>query len=96
VRLHFGEKLLSVVMKNGMQEIRKRTVFGDLWTKKRCGAFTPRELRGSGIGNEPALFAKNFSNIAGRESVCDGGRRTRVRSFLRSHREILSHVDEMA
>jgi hypothetical protein len=59
-------------MKNGMQEIGKRTAFGHLWTKERCGAFTPRELRRGIITGEPALFAKNFDNIASRESVCGG------------------------
>src|SRR5271169_763132 len=85
VSLNFGQEFLRVVVKDRLQEIGESAAFSNLRTEKGGGAFAPGELRGRGITGEPALCAQNFHNIAGRKSVCVGGWRGRIRSFLRRH-----------
>jgi len=91
VALYFGEDFSRVIVKNQMQEIAERVAVRHMRTEECRRAFAPCDLRGSSVAEKPALFAQDFSHIAGGESI-HGDSWNRIRYVLRRHCEILSHA----
>src|SRR5208282_5552022 len=52
--LHLGEDLVSIVMKNELQQFGERAAIRNLRTKERGSAFAPSRLRGRHVAREPA------------------------------------------
>jgi hypothetical protein len=72
MRVHAGQNLPRVVVKNQGQQILQRCAVRRLGPEQRGGTFAPCGLFWYGVDAEPVALAQNFQHVGGSEFVFGG------------------------